>query len=77
MVFSMQESSILLPTNEAAALVGANVRTWYTWDQLGFVPKPIRIGAKLFWRRAELLDWIDAGCPKREDWVYRPRKEKV
>ena len=31
----MQES-ILLTTAEAAALVGFKVRTWYTWDQLGY-----------------------------------------
>ena len=72
----MQESSILLTTAEAAALVGFKVRTWYTWDQLGYIPKPIKIGAKLFWRRDELLDWIDTECPRREDWVYRPKKGK-
>lgn len=72
----IQEESVLLTTVEAAALVGVKVRTWYTWDQLGYIPKPIKIGEKLHWRRRELLDWVDAGCPRREDWYYRPRKEK-
>jgi len=50
------------------------VRTWYTWDQLGKIPKPVRIGRKLFWRHEELLTWIDADCPPRDDWIFRPKK---
>ena len=64
----------LLSTSQAAALVGVKIRTWYTWDRLGFVPKPVKISKKLFWRREELLAWIDEDCPKREDWLYRPKK---
>jgi len=67
-------STILLPSAEAAKLCGVSVRSWYTWDQLGKIPKPVRIGRKLFWRRDELLAWIDQDCPKRSDWIFRPKK---
>ena len=67
-------SSILLPSAEAAKLCGVSVRSWYTWDQLGKIPKPVRIGRKLFWRRDELLAWIDQECPQRSDWIFRPKK---
>jgi len=72
----MMNDQILLPTADAAGLLGISIRTWYTWDQLGKIPQPVRIGRKLFWRREELLAWIDADCPKREDWGFRPHKDK-
>ena len=62
---------ILLPTANAAGLLGVSIRTWYTWDQLGKIPKPVRVGRKLFWRRDELLSWVDADCPERKDWIFR------
>ena len=64
-----------MPTADAARLCGVAVRSWYTWDQLGKIPTPIHIGRKLFWRRDELLAWIDAGCPDRENWIFRPPKK--
>ena len=70
----MENEQILLSTAKAAALIGVAKRTWYKWDQLGSVPKPVRINMKLFWRRDELLAWIDADCPKRADWTFRPKK---
>lgn len=70
---TMQEEPILISSDQAAAMVGIKLRTWYTWDLLGNIPKPIHIGRKLFWRRDELHAWIAAGCPKREDWIYRPK----
>jgi len=64
-------SNLLLPTAEAAKLCGVSIRTWYTWDQLGKIPKPIHVGRKLFWRRDELSAWIDAECPERDDWIFK------
>jgi len=67
-------SSLLLSTAETAKLLGVSIRTWYTWDQLGKIPKPVRIGRKLFWRRDEITAWIEAECPPRDDWIFRPKK---
>ncbi|MDR1052988.1 MAG: helix-turn-helix domain-containing protein [Planctomycetaceae bacterium] len=61
---------ILLSSTQSTKLIGVTQRTWYSWDALGKIPKPIRIGKKLFWKRDELFAWIDANCPKRENWNY-------
>lgn len=29
----------------------------------GKIPQPIRIGSRPRWRRSDILDWINAGCP--------------
>jgi predicted DNA-binding transcriptional regulator AlpA len=67
---SNMNEQILLSSTQSARLTGVTLRTWYSWDALGKIPKPIRIGKKLFWKRDELFAWIDANCPKRENWNY-------
>ena len=34
------------------------------------LPEPLRLGGRMVrWRRSEILDWLDAGCPARDEWV--------
>ncbi len=44
-------------------------------DKDGLIPKPIRIGGVLKWRKKEIYDWLDAGCPNRQVWE-RQKKAK-
>ena len=64
------DMKLLLTGRDAALVCGCSVRVWRTWDLMGFTPKPIHIGKSVFWKYKELDKWIDAGCPKREDWEY-------
>jgi hypothetical protein len=32
------------------------------------LPRPMRIGRATLWRTEELRAWVDAGCPRREQW---------
>jgi predicted DNA-binding transcriptional regulator AlpA len=66
---------VLLLSSESAKMIGITQRSWYSWDILGKIPKPLHIGKKFFWRRDELFAWIEADCPKREDWIYRPKRK--
>lgn len=59
---------LLLTASEAAAMFKASERTWRTWDTMGRIPKPIRIGRKVFWRPEDLKAWVAAGCPDRASW---------
>jgi len=69
-----EDMRILLRASEAAALCGCSLRTWRTWDLLGYTPQPVHIGRSVFWKHKELINWIDAGCPRRDDWVFREKK---
>ena len=60
---------ILLNTRDAAALCGVTIKRWRTWNALGKIPAPLRIGKACFWKHDELVDWIDEGCPTRKYWV--------
>lgn len=62
---------LLLTAKQSAVSVGRSLRTWRTWDALGLVPKPVRIGRNTFWRVEELRAWVSAGCPRRDEWEAR------
>ncbi len=59
---------ILISATCAAALCGVSIRQWWRWDSGGATPRSVRIGSTKRWRREELLAWITAGCPSREEW---------
>jgi len=65
-----EDMILLLTARDAALICGISARTWRTWDLMGYTPRPVHVGKSVFWKYRELDKWIDAGCPKREDWEY-------
>jgi predicted DNA-binding transcriptional regulator AlpA len=61
--------SLLIPDIQAAALAGVSRATWHRLRAAGKLPSPIRLGRKVLWRRAEVVGWIDAGCPDARTWA--------
>lgn len=54
----------LLSVRDVAALLGdCSVRHLYRMADAGRIPRPIKLGGLVRWRRAELVAWLDAGCP--------------
>ena len=62
---------LLVPAKEAATMCSKSLRTWRAWDAAGWVPRPIRIARSTLWRVEELRAWIEAGCPRRDEWEGR------
>jgi excisionase family DNA binding protein len=54
----------LLTTAQAARLLGIGERTLWRHSRSGAAPAPVTIGGSVRYRRAELLAWVDAGCPR-------------
>ena len=46
----------------SALLGGCSVRHVYRLADTGRMPRPIRLGTLVRWRRAEVLVWINDGC---------------
>jgi predicted DNA-binding transcriptional regulator AlpA len=65
---SDDDNPVLLTAAQASAMFQKTERTWRTWDALSMIPRPMRIGRSLYWRLGELKAWIEAGCPRREEW---------
>lgn len=53
----------LLDVRAVAALLDCAPRTVHRLRDAGRMPRPVRIGSLVRWRRADVLGWIDAGCP--------------
>jgi len=77
MIEKTKEQSLMLTATDAARLCGVTIKRWLTWNALGKIPTPLRIGKSLFWKRDELVRWIDAGCPNRKHFnIFLERKER-
>ncbi|MGL4462737.1 MAG: helix-turn-helix transcriptional regulator [Planctomycetia bacterium] len=46
-----------------AGLLSVSVKTVRRMIDAGKLPPPTRVGRLIRWRRADVLLWIDAGCP--------------
>jgi predicted DNA-binding transcriptional regulator AlpA len=42
---------------------GANRRTIYRWADARLIPQPVKVGGRTFFRLAEIVSHIKAGCP--------------
>lgn len=56
-------AELLSVRDVAAMLGGCSVRHIYRLADAGRMPRPLKLGGLARWRRAELMDWLAAGCP--------------
>jgi predicted DNA-binding transcriptional regulator AlpA len=59
---------MLIDAIEVARIVGHSLRFVRRLDASGMMPAGIRIRRSVRWRRAEIVAWVDAGCPTRAKW---------
>lgn len=52
----------LLRSADVAKLVNAGERSIWRWSRSGRMPRPVRIGAAVRFRRSEILAWLEGGC---------------
>ena len=64
----MSRHPILLSAPEAATALGVSRAHFLQLHSSGRVPRPVRLGRRVLWRKAELSAWVEAGCPSRERW---------
>jgi predicted DNA-binding transcriptional regulator AlpA len=65
---SADEPVLLVSDIVAAGLCGASRATWCRLRVAGKIPAPIKLGRCVRWNRAELAEWVNAGCPPRDMW---------
>jgi predicted DNA-binding transcriptional regulator AlpA len=63
-------TSLLIDTKTVAALCGVSVRTIQRWVTRATMPNPILVNGRPRWRRAQIVQWVENGCPRR---TRRPR----
>ncbi len=53
----------LLDVGAVAALLACSRRHVYRLSDTGRMPRPVKLGALVRWRRTLILQWISEGCP--------------
>lgn len=54
---------LLIPVESVAELLGISPRSVWRRLSSGEMIEPIKIGKSVRWRRQEVVDWVEAGCP--------------
>jgi predicted DNA-binding transcriptional regulator AlpA len=62
------EESRLISAAGAAKICGRSRRTWWRLHAAEKIPASLTIGGGTVWKRAEILAWIEGGCPSRAEW---------
>ncbi len=62
------QATALLDIEELSAELGCSKRHIYRLVQLGRMPKPVRLGALVRFRRVEIAAWLAQGCPAIVDF---------
>ncbi len=55
---------LLVDVAEAARLTSLSPRTVWRYASCGKFPQPLKLGGRRLWRREEIIDWIESGCPE-------------
>jgi excisionase family DNA binding protein len=54
---------VLINAEELARIMDVSERTLWRLLSGGKLPRPVRIGRNTRWRLAEVMEWIERGCP--------------
>lgn len=63
-----EDENAMITAKEVAALCNIGHTTFYKLYATGKVPRKVKFGVLVRWRRREIIDWLKAGCPSREKW---------
>lgn len=63
-----QAEPLLIDTDCLAALLAVSPVHVRRMKAGGRLPKPVRLGRRVLWPRAEIEAWVEAGCPVRREW---------
>lgn len=61
-------SELLLSAADLARELRVSTKTIRRLDAMGKLPLPVKLGRLLRWRRDELIAWLAAGGPDRDEW---------
>jgi predicted DNA-binding transcriptional regulator AlpA len=63
------EGPAMIDARKASQLIGVSPATWFRMVAAGRTPAPIQVSAGCVrYRMADLLLWIEAGCPRRSEF---------
>jgi predicted DNA-binding transcriptional regulator AlpA len=59
---------LLIGVRTLAQLTERSIRSLLRDNAAGRLPRPVKLGRSVRWRRDEVVRWIEVGCPSRREW---------
>lgn len=59
---------------ELGDMLGVHIQTAKNWDKRGLIPKPLKIGSTKRYSLAAIREWMELGCPTREEMKTKERQ---
>jgi len=60
---------LALSVRDVADLLGVSERHIWKLERTARLPKALKVGRCVRWRRADIESWVSAGCPSRDAWA--------
>ena len=54
---------MMMSADEIATCLGISSRTVWRLKAKGDLPKALKIGRAVRWKKSDILEWIEQGCP--------------
>ena len=68
---------LLVSAQGVSQLLSVSTRQVWAMHSSGMLgPLPVHLGGRTLWRTAELREWIELGCVRREEWLDRRKVRK-
>ena len=64
-------SIMLLKVETVAQILNLSKRTIHRLNCTGKIPCPVKISGSIRWRKSDIENWIELGCPDRETFNLR------
>lgn len=63
-----QTQPLVISAKQLSEMLGVSVRQVWRLNATGKLPKQIRLGGSVKWKRNEIIDWLGQNCPDRQTW---------
>jgi len=62
------QEALAVSARDLKEMLNVSLRQVWRLNAAGRLPKPIRLGGSVRWKRAEIQQWFEVGCPDRRTW---------
>ena len=69
-------AALTATANQVAVMLGVSVRQVWRLHATGRLPRAIRLGHCVRWRKAEIEAFVEAGCPTRQEWEQQAEDDQ-
>lgn len=71
-----KDAGLLIDVKTTAKLLNVSERMVYRLADQQAAPRPVKLGSLVRWRLAEIIEWVDSGCPSKWQWPRHGKERR-